>query len=481
MNIIAIMGPHGVFYKDEPIKELESALVAQGFQIIWPQNSVDLLKFIEHNPRICGVIFDWDEYSLDLCSDINQLNEYLPLYAFINTHSTMDVSVQDMRMALWFFEYALGQAEDIAIRMRQYTNEYLDNITPPFTKALFTYVKERKYTFCTPGHMGGTAYQKSPVGCLFYDFFGGNTLKADVSISVTELGSLLDHTGPHLEAEEYIARTFGAEQSYIVTNGTSTSNKIVGMYAAPSGSTLLIDRNCHKSLAHLLMMNEQSYASCQPWPEQVVLDGERETLGLYLTGHPINQYLKEIERYVGGVRLKDMHPTERGKVITAAGLVVAARVMVTKRGNRIGICTLDDRSGRLEVMLFTDALDKYQQLLEKDRILIVSGQVSFDDFSGGLKMTAREVMDIDEAREKYARGLAISLTDRQIDDQLLNRLRQSLEPHRSGTIPVHLYYQRADARARLRFGATWRVSPSDRLLNDLRGLIGSEQVELEFD
>ena len=226
---------------------------------------------------------------------------------------------------------------------------------------------------------------------------------------------------------------------------------------------------------------EQSYASCQPWPEQVVLDGERETLGLYLTGHPINQYLKEIERYVGGVRLKDMHPTERGKVTTAAGLVVAARVMVTKRGNRIGICTLDDRSGRLEVMLFTDALDKYQQLLEKDRILIVSGQVSFDDFSGGLKMTAREVMDIDEAREKYARGLAISLTDRQIDDQLLNRLRQSLEPHRSGTIPVHLYYQRADARARLRFGATWRVSPSDRLLNDLRGLIGSEQVELEFD
>lgn len=178
-----------------------------------------------------------------------------------------------------------------------------------------------------------------------------------------------------------------------------------------------------------------------------MLDGERETLGLYLTGHPINQYLKEIERYVGGVRLKDMHPTERGKVTTAAGLVIAARVMVTKRGNRIGICTLDDRSGRLEVMLFTDALDKYQQLLEKDRILIVSGQVSFDDFSGGLKMTAREVMDIDEAREKYARGLAISLTDRQIDDQLLNRLRQSLEPHRSGQLQ---YISTIEGRMRVR-------------------------------
>ncbi|MEM0674420.1 MULTISPECIES: DNA polymerase III subunit alpha [Dickeya] len=226
---------------------------------------------------------------------------------------------------------------------------------------------------------------------------------------------------------------------------------------------------------------EQSYSTVPPWPEQVVLDGERETLGLYLTGHPINQYLKEIERYAGGVRLKDMHPTERGKMTTAVGLVLAARVMVTKRGNRIGVCTLDDRSGRLEVMLFTDALEKYQNLLEQDRILIASGQVSFDDFSGGLKMTVRELMDISEAREKYARGLAISLTDRQIDDQLLNRLRQSLEPHRSGTIPVHLYYQRQDARARLRFGAAWRVTPTDVLLNDLRTLVGNEQVELEFD
>ncbi|TBM05194.1 DNA polymerase III subunit alpha [Hafnia paralvei] len=226
---------------------------------------------------------------------------------------------------------------------------------------------------------------------------------------------------------------------------------------------------------------EKSYSSVAPWPAQVVLDGERETLGLYLTGHPITQYLKEIERYAGGMRLKDMHPTDRGKMTTAVGLVVAARVMTTKRGNRIGVCTLDDRSGRFEVMLFTDALDKYQHLLEKDRILIASGQVSFDDFSGGLKMIARELMDISEAREKYARGLAISLTDRQIDDQLLNRLRDSLEPHRSGTIPVHLYYQRDNARAKLRFGAAWRVTPTDRLLVDLRTLVGNEQVELEFD
>ncbi|MCR3755984.1 MAG: DNA polymerase III subunit alpha [Sodalis sp. Psp] len=219
-----------------------------------------------------------------------------------------------------------------------------------------------------------------------------------------------------------------------------------------------------------------------PWSEQVVLDGERETLGLYLTGHPITQYLREIERYAGGVHLKDMHPTEySNKMVTAVGLVLSARVMMTKRGNRIGVCTLDDRSGRLGVMLFTDALEKYQHLLEKDRILIAQGQISFDDFSGGPKMTASELMDISEAREKYARGLAISLSDRQVDNQFLNRLRLSLEPHRFGTIPVHLYYQRQDARVRLCFGTTWRVILTNRLLNDLRTLVGNEQVELEFD
>ena len=129
---------------------------------------------------------------------------------------------------------------------------------------------------------------------------------------------------------------------------------------------------------------EQSYANIAP-PEQVVLDGERETLGLYLTGHPITQYLKEIERYAGGQRLKDMHPTDRGKMTTAVGLVVAARVMVTKRGNRIGICTLDDRSGRLEVMLFTEALEKYQHLLKKTVSLSPVDRSALMTLAAGLK------------------------------------------------------------------------------------------------
>lgn len=256
MNIFAILNHMGVFFKEEPVRQLHAALEKAGYEVVYPVDDKDLIKMIEMNPRICGVLFDWDKYSLELCERISQINEKLPVHAFANEQSTLDISLTDLRLNVSFFEYALGMADDIAIKINQATEAYKDAIMPPFTKALFKYVEEGKYTFCTPGHMGGTAFQKSPAGSIFYDFYGPNTFKADVSISMPELGSLLDHSGPHKDAEEYIARTFNADSSYIVTNGTSTSNKIVGMYSAPAGSTVLIDRNCHKSLTHLMMMSD---------------------------------------------------------------------------------------------------------------------------------------------------------------------------------------------------------------------------------
>ncbi|UCQ17611.1 lysine decarboxylase CadA [Edwardsiella tarda] len=255
MNIIAIMNDMSVYFKEEPLRELQLELEKAGFRIAYPHDRNDLLKLIENNARLCGVIFDWDKYNLALCEEISALNKMLPIYAFANTYSTLDVSMSDLRLNVRFFEYTLGSAQDIALKIRQSTDQYIDAIMPPLTKALFKYVHEEKYTFCTPGHMGGTAFEKSPVGTLFYDFYGENTLRSDISISVAELGSLLDHSGPHREAEEYIARTFNADRSYIVTNGTSTANKIAGMYASPAGASILIDRNCHKSLTHLMMMS----------------------------------------------------------------------------------------------------------------------------------------------------------------------------------------------------------------------------------
>ncbi|MGR5286932.1 DNA polymerase III subunit alpha [Vibrio maritimus] len=225
---------------------------------------------------------------------------------------------------------------------------------------------------------------------------------------------------------------------------------------------------------------EHKYTQVPAWPEKVWLEGERETLGLYLTGHPINAYLKELTKYTS-CRLKDATPTRRDQSLTVAGLVIAARVMTTKRGTRIGIMTLDDRSGRMEVMLFSDALDKYAELLEKDKIVVVSGQVSFDDFNGGLKMSAREVLDLGSAREKFTRGLSISLLEQQIDERFYQRFTEILTPHKDGTVPVNIYYQRADARAKLTLGTQWRVTPNDALLEELQQLLGKDQVELEFN
>ncbi|USD65920.1 DNA polymerase III subunit alpha [Vibrio sp. SCSIO 43136] len=225
---------------------------------------------------------------------------------------------------------------------------------------------------------------------------------------------------------------------------------------------------------------EQKYIQVPAWPEKVWLEGERETLGLYLTGHPINEYLKELGKYTN-CRLKDAQPTRRDQSVTVAGLVIAARVMTTKRGTRIGLMTLDDRSGRMEVMLFSDALEKYAELLETDKIVTVSGQVSFDDFNGGLKMSAREVMDLGSAREKYARSLSVTIRQEQIGQDFFDQFSRILEPHRAGTVPVNVYYQRNDARAKIALGTEWRVTPADKLLDELKQLLGKGQVELEFN
>lgn len=225
---------------------------------------------------------------------------------------------------------------------------------------------------------------------------------------------------------------------------------------------------------------KKAFANVPHWPDKVWLEGERETLGLYLTGHPINQYSSELRRYTSG-RLCDLHPASRDTVTTAAGLVIAARSMVTKRGNKMGIFTLDDRSGRLDVTLFSEALEKYEELMQKDRILVVSGQVSFDDFSGGLKMSARELLDINDARERFARAIRISLDEQRIDERFFPRLCEILEPARAGVCPVQVNYRRPGSRVRLTLGTEWRVTPTDQLIDDLRVLLGRERVELVFD
>ncbi|BDY06208.1 DNA polymerase III subunit alpha [Ferrimonas sp. YFM] len=224
---------------------------------------------------------------------------------------------------------------------------------------------------------------------------------------------------------------------------------------------------------------DHAFVSVPPFPDKIWLDGERDTLGLYLTGHPINQYLKEIKGWTSG-RLKDVVPTGRGKSTRVAGLVIAARVMITKRGSKMGILTLDDKSGRLEVMLFAEGVEKYQDLLVKDKILIVEGEVSFDDFSGGNKMSAKEVLDISQAREKWAKGVTLDLDSQDLDDTKLDRVKTLLGDFKQGSCPVQIRYNRPDACGTLQLGPNWQVRPDDELLLQLETLFGPGKVTMTY-
>ena len=133
-------------------------------------------------------------------------------------------------------------------------NAYLNGVAPPFFKALVHYANDGSYSWHCPGHSGGVAFLKSPVGQMFHQFFGENMLRADVCNSVDELGQLLDHTGPVAASENNAARIFQADHLFFVTNGTSTSNKVVWHANVGSNDVVLVDRNCHKSVLHSIVM-----------------------------------------------------------------------------------------------------------------------------------------------------------------------------------------------------------------------------------
>jgi len=175
-----------------------------------------------------------------------------------------------------------------------------------------------------------------------------------------------------------------------------------------------------------------------------------------------------------------MQPTGRDRQAVAVGLVIGVRVMVNKRGRRWALVTLDDKSARMDIRLFPDDYDNFSELLETDAILVCSGQVSFDDYSGGNTMTARDIMTIADARENYVTSLDIQVNKEEVGSSFIEQFTQILTPHKEGTCPVRVFYQREEARGMLELGVQWRVSPTDVLLYDLKELLGEESVTLQF-
>ena len=214
------------------------------------------------------------------------------------------------------------------------------------------------------------------------------------------------------------------------------------------------------------------------------LNGENETIGLYLTGHPIDEYEQEVKHLVSS-RISRLVADK--KTIKIAGLVIAMRVMKTKRGDTMGFITLDDRTGRMEVAVFADTYNEYRDKLVKDALLIVEGQVSHDDYSGGLKMRADKVTPLEEARQNQLRTINLHWNSRQLKTQSVQQLSDLLTHYRaqeqdpSSGCQVLIDYQRVDAKAMLHLGDHWRVKPVDDLLQKLREIYGKESVELGYE
>ncbi|MDF2447408.1 MAG: polymerase subunit alpha [Moraxellaceae bacterium] len=223
------------------------------------------------------------------------------------------------------------------------------------------------------------------------------------------------------------------------------------------------------------------FVDALPWTDDERLMAEKETLGLYLTGHPIDQYETELKRFVEQ-RLSDLQPTRRGVTTTVAGLVLASRIQKGARGSRAFVL-LDDRTGRIEAALFSDTYEQFRHLIVKDTVVVVEGEVSHDDYAGGLKMIVRKVMSLAEARAARSRGLELRLEGASLGARFAQELQQLLGSHRAaegGGCPVRVRYRNSAAEATLKLGDGWRVQASDELLKRLRQQFGSEAVEVLY-
>src|SRR5512136_1618941 len=191
-----------------------------------------------------------------LIHEIRQRNEDIPIFLMAEPmgDAPSDFTVETLREINEYLYIMDDTPEFIAGRIRAAANRYEESLYPPFFGALVRFSKDFEYSWHTPGHAGGTAFRKSPAGRLFHKFFGEQLFRSDLSISVGELGSLLDHSGPLAEPERYAPKAFGSHRSYTVTNGSSTSNRVIMMSSVTRGDLALCDRNAHKSTEQALTM-----------------------------------------------------------------------------------------------------------------------------------------------------------------------------------------------------------------------------------
>jgi len=224
----------------------------------------------------------------------------------------------------------------------------------------------------------------------------------------------------------------------------------------------------------------------EPWTENERLAAEKLTLGLFLTGHPIDQYEAELKQFTHGKIASLLADVERsrGKMeARVAGLVVEIRTRQTKNGKTMGFATIDDRSGRLELAAFGDIYEKYRDIFTRDTLLVAEGGLNVDDFSGALRLTVEKLYSIEQARDAFARGLQLNWiadAEEQSAPSFTEQLKSVLKPFKGGGCPIVMHYKSHHAQASLRLGDDWRVQASDELILRLKRLLGEAAVEVKY-
>ena len=250
------------------IRALAQAIETEGFEVLGVTSYGDLSQFAQQQSRASAFILsiddeeftpgpDLDPAVLNLrkfIEEVRRKNLDVPIYVYGETKTSRHIPNDILRELHGFIHMFEDTPEFVARHILREAKSYLEGVQPPFFKALLDYAEDGSYSWHCPGHSGGVAFLKSPVGQMYHQFYGENMLRADVCNAVEELGQLLDHDGAIGASERNAARIFNADHCFFVTNGTSTSNKMVWHHTVAPGDVVVVDRNCHKSILHAIIM-----------------------------------------------------------------------------------------------------------------------------------------------------------------------------------------------------------------------------------
>jgi DNA polymerase-3 subunit alpha len=216
------------------------------------------------------------------------------------------------------------------------------------------------------------------------------------------------------------------------------------------------------------------------WSDEQRLIGERDTLGLYLSGHPFNCFREELKQLAPS-SISDLKPTT-DRSVWVAGLIVAIRTLNTQRGKKMAFVTIDDNTGRIEISLSGEMLNTERHLIHKDNVVAIHGQVSVDDYSGGFQMRAEKIFDIDGLRSQLMSQLIIEVGEKQLQKDSISDLADMLQPFTDVSCEVVLSYRRQNGQsANIVLGSNWRVKPAAKLMNLIESRFGADNIKLIYD